>query len=387
MRFKVFFISFSLIITLLTLPLMTFAQSPRPTPVVLPKSETINHDYFSAGNMVVINGTVNGDVYAAGGSVLIDGTVNGDVLAAGGQVTIRGTVTHNVRVAGGMIILDGRVGGNVSAAGGNITSTGASAINGSFAGVGGQFDFLGPIGKEVNIAAGQVTVGNSIGSNLFFTGGQLTLTSPAKIHGNLSYVSNANAQIEQGALVTGKTTHTYPPQQKTETAGAAGKAALVGVNIVFSFVEFLFAFLIGIFLWAFVPVYSNRATELLVNRPWISLGIGLLVWILVPFSILLLLISLIGIPLIPVEIFGVIIFSYLGKIFVSWAIGLWFSKLIRQEFHPIMALLIGLVFFAIISLIPLLGWIFGILAIATGFGALLILEKAYYVELRTKKII
>lgn len=389
MRLKAFFISLFLVITSLFLPVLSFAQTPRPTPVVLPKSQTVNHDYFSAGNTVVINGTVNGDVYAAGGSVLVDGTVNGDVLAAGGQVTVRGTVVHNIRVAGGQIVLDGTVGGNVSTLGGNVTTTGASKIAGSLAGAGGQYSLLGPIGKEANIAAGQATVENSIGSNLFFSGGQLTLTSPAKVAGNLSYVSSTNAQIEQGASVTGKTYHSYPPQRQEPQREYRGApfAFFAGINLLFSFFEFLFAFIIGILLWALVPNYTRRATGFILKSPWVSLGIGLLAWVLIPFSMLLLAISLLGIPLIPIEVFGLIVFTYIGKIYVSWAIGQWIGERINQDFHPVISLLVGLIVFAIISWIPILGWIFSVLAVGIGFGAVLILEKRYYLELRAKKII
>lgn len=389
MKVRVFFLSLFLVITSFFLPMVSFAQTPIPTPVVLSKGQTVNHDYFSAGNTVVINGTVNGDVYAAGGSVLIDGTVNGDVLAAGGQVTVRGTVVHNVRVAGGQIVLDGTVGGNVSTLGGNITTTGASKIVGSVAGAGGQYTFLGTVGKEVNVAAGQMSVENSIGSNVFFSGGQVTLTSAAKINGNLSYVSSQDAQIEQGAMIAGKASHSYPPQRQESQREYRGApfAFFAGINLIFSFFEFLFSFIIGILLWALVPTYTKRATDLIRKSPWVSLGIGILAWVLIPFSMLLLGISLLGIPLIPVEIFGLLIFTYIGKIYISWSIGQWIGERVNQEFHPVINLLIGLVIFALISWIPILGWIFSILAAGIGFGAVLILEKRYYLELRTKKII
>lgn len=66
-----------MIFSLLLVP-SAFAKNEQN--VVLPRNETVNHDYFATGSQVQILGTVNGDAYIGGGTVSISGTINGDLL-------------------------------------------------------------------------------------------------------------------------------------------------------------------------------------------------------------------------------------------------------------------------------------------------------------------
>jgi len=80
-----------------------------------------------------------------------------------------------------------------------------------------------------------------------------------------------------------------------------------------------------------VPVYTNKLTKIIQKKTWVSLGIGLLAFFVTPIVLILLTITIIGIP-------------FFGGIF---------------EF--------------IIS--------------AVGLGAILIVKKTFYSELRLKKLI
>ena len=73
-------LGFFLLFSFVALPV--FAQEKEKM-VILSKGETIDRDYFAAGDETQISGTINGDAYVAGGTVIVDGTVNGDLMAAG----------------------------------------------------------------------------------------------------------------------------------------------------------------------------------------------------------------------------------------------------------------------------------------------------------------
>lgn len=374
------------LLALLFIPIGVYAQSPTPhPPVVLPKSETVNHDYFGVGPSVDMEGTINGDAYLAGGTVLMNGTVNGDVLGAGGQMTINGTA-HNVRVAGGQVTINGTINGNVTVAGGNVTITSSSHIAGSVVGAGGQVLVSGPIGKTINLAGGQVTIANTVGGNVSAATSQLILTPDAKLAGTLWYQSQQPVQIDSGAIIAGTVTHAYPPQHYQQPK--APLALLAGISFVATLVMFIIELIIGLLLIALLPIYSQRVVTFIGNKIWLSLGIGFLAWIVTPFALLLLVLTLIGIPLAIVLVFFVALASYLGRIFAAIFFGRWLMHFTNSKnTNLFLALLVGLVALEIISWVPVLGGLFALVLSAIGFGAVLILERDYYTELRAKKII
>jgi len=49
----------------------------------LPRTETVEKDYFSAGDKLDLSGVVNGDAYLDGGAITLDGTVNWRSFSAG----------------------------------------------------------------------------------------------------------------------------------------------------------------------------------------------------------------------------------------------------------------------------------------------------------------
>ncbi|HEX7042712.1 MAG TPA: hypothetical protein VF189_05675 [Patescibacteria group bacterium] len=369
-------------------PISSFAAEKTQV-TVLPKNEVINHDYFATGSNVDIEGTVNGDVYAAGASILINGTINGDVLATGGQVTISGNV-RNVRVAGGQILIDGRVLGNVTALGGNIQTTQSSDIQGSLVGAGGQFSLLGPIGKSLSLATGQTTIGNRVGNDIWMSGGQITITNKSQVNGNVAYISNQNATIENGATISGKVTHSYPPareineSQRNVSSGLFGLFA--GIKVTLGILGLFMSIIVGLLLIYLTPTYTSRVIDQITKHPWKSLVIGIVGWIVGSIMLFLLFMTIIGIPFSILGIFVLITLSYVGKIFGALIVGRWLlSKLGYKSL--ILALIVGIIVIEISSFVPILGWIFGYVISAIGFGAVIFMKKVYYSEFKAKKVI
>lgn len=360
------------------------AQTPRPTPVVLQKTQVVNHDFLAAGQAVDIEGTVNGDVYAAGGTVLVNGVINGDILAAGGQVTIKGTAT-NIRVTGGQVLIDGRVNGNVGVAGGTVTLGSASSVAGGLVGVGGQMNLLGPIGRTVYVAGGQVIFENIVGSDVSAAVGSLTLTSTARVNGNLWYTSQAKGNLESGSHISGKVTYVPSPQNKKPSPVPV--AVFAASKVLGSLYSLIFGFVAGLLLLSLMPVYTKRATDIIVAKTWMSLGLGILAWAVTPFAFVIFAITLIGIPFAILLIIAMVILSYIGRILATIVIGMWFFGRIGQRAGYLWVLLVGLIIYEIISLIPIVGGLFSLVVTFIGLGAVLILEKQYYSDLRAKNLI
>ena len=377
----VLFIFLVFTMVLFAFPKKSFAESNFNTgnTPTLPKSQTINEDYFTSGGTVMVLGTVTGDIYAAGGNVLINGTVNGDVLVIGGNVTVNGSVGGDVRVVGGQVTIGANVGKNVTTVGGSIAIQDPAKIAGSLVAVGGSISVLAPIGKGATFAGNQVTIDTAVGGNVNAGVQQLQVSSGSHIAGSLNYWSNTKANIPSGAVVKGVTYHYTPynaPQNRQNT-----QAVFNGFNLVWGFISVVSAFIIGVlFLWL-MPVYMGSITHIISSQLGTSLLIGLVSIIVIPIAFVFLLVTIVGIPLAFILLGVFMIWVYLNKIFISFAIG---RKLLPEK--NVLALLVGLVIYGVISIIPILGGIWGFVSLCVGLGAFILLERELYPQARAKKI-
>ncbi len=219
--------------------------------VVVPASETVDHDLYVFAGQITMDGTVNGDLVASGGNVRINGTVTGDVVAAGGMVDLAGNVKGDVRVAGGQVTAGGVV------------------------------------GEDLVAGAGQLSVTKSVGGDLIFGAGNASVDG--KIVGSIE--GSAGTYQRTGSF--GGTENVSVGQRGAAPTPAAGNVVLDAVR------HFVVVLLFGaIGLWLLPRAF--RATEdVLRRRTLASLGFGVLAligylvaWILVIILIVLLAIAL-----------------------------------------------------------------------------------------------
>jgi hypothetical protein len=380
MKKKFLLLVFSFLFLFLLFPSRVIAQEGD---IVVKKGEIVNHDFFAAGNSITISGVVNGDVYAAGSSLTVDGVINGDLLGGAGNVALLGRVSDDVRVGGGNVLINGQIGKNLTVGCGNLIVTSEGRIGGSLLALAGMVNLKGTVGKSVNLQVGKATIASSIGGNLEGRIQELSLTSDAQIMGNLEYESEKEAQIEQGAVVIGKTTHKLPekigPAAKTQINFKNAPFLSFGLSVFrfyLSLFSFLIAFLFGLgFLFLF-PKRAEAINKILREKYWRSLGVGFLSLLLFPLALILLTISLIGIPLIFIIIPFFIFMLYFGGIFTSLCLGKYILERRKSKKSLKWALFLGLIVFSLLKLLPFTGPVFAFFFVVAGLGGFLLDQKA-----------
>lgn len=335
--------------------------------VIVDENEVINKDFFGSGEVVEIAGTVNGDVYAAGERIEISGTVNGDVLAAGGTITISGTVTDDIRVAGGQIAVPGIVGKNVTAVGGNVVINNDAAIDGSLVLAAGNITVNAPIKKNIVAAGGNVALGNIIQGDVTAATGQLIMHPNAQVNGDL-------LQIEG------------PDMNRPQTPEFSDQQAASAV-LFFKFLQFIATFIFGLFLIHLFPKYMVSTTKVMVKDGFKSFLLGVISFIAAPVVAIVLMVTIIGAPLGMVLFVAYFIGIYVARIIFAFAVGLEIKKRAGQKWHDGWSYLSGLLVYAILSSIPIVGWILAIVVWWLGLGALIISEKDFYMKLKEKRLI
>lgn len=307
--------------------------------------DSIPGDAILTGGDVTFQGTAGGDYLGAGGTQKIGGRVYGSVRSVGGEIHAMGTIGRNATIAGGNVNLDstGVIGGNAYFTGGSVTIAGA--VRGSLLASGGGVMINGPVGRDVEVAAGSLHLGPR-----------------AQISGDLRYkVPKDKVRIDAGAKVGGSTT-ALPIERNP------GKGLLWMLGFVVA----------GIVIVALFPAFAMESAETLYQRPGRSALVGLAWCCLVPIVIIIAAVTIIGLPLalLTVPIWLVVLF--LGSLPVSLWIG---KKLLGARAQPgrngaILSVLVGGLVLALIGLIPALGALVGLVAALVGAGAILIRVNA-----------
>lgn len=367
-----------LLLVFLLIPASVFAKNQKGKGAILSRGEVVARDYFAAGNKVTISGVVDGDGYVAGGSVVMDGMVRGDLLVAGGTVTISGEVGQDIRAFGGTVNINGRVGRNISVIGGTVQIGKDAVIGGSIVGAFGQVQYLGQSLGDMNLVGGTVDIDGRTEGNVYLRGDSISFGDNTQVMGNLIYESKHEAELGEGAHIFGTTT--YRPINKFAMGGdqSWGKAKESWNNLQkgFSVIGFLVALFIGFVMLRVFPRRMAHMKEIMVASPLKSLLIGLLFMMITPFTILLLCLTVIGIPLAFIWLFGLVIVIYFAKIVVGYWLGsVLFKKLNLRERRG-WALFAGLAIYFIVRNLPYIGWLFSLLTLFAGLG-IIIREKIY----------
>jgi len=346
-------------------------RSEESRTIILPAGETHDGWYFAAGQRVIINGTINGDAYIAAGQVEINGVVNGDLLVAGGDLEIGGSITDDLRAAGGNVRINGSVGKNASVAGGNITVRPTASIKGGLLVACGTLTQGGSVEKDLLAAMGQMDVTGSVGKNTDAFGGRLTVTRGASIGGNLTAVltEKDRSEIAEGA-VKGSISLRQREEAPARILGIPSgrfiwKAFWFGSFMVTGLVFFLFS----------RKTFADYGAAAL-NGFGLSLLWGLALVIGTPIVVIILCITLIGIPpgLILLALYFIVL--YLSQLSAGLVAGMrLFGLNATSGWILYFAFVVGTLIYQGLSLIPVLGILLEVFVLLLGSGAIVLLVK------------
>jgi cytoskeletal protein CcmA (bactofilin family) len=329
--------------------------------VTLRANETVDDNLFAAGDTVIIDGTVNGDLIAFARSLTIHGTIKGNVITGATNIEVTGIVEGSIVAGGQNIQIDGQVGRNA-------VGFGQSFIIGKDATIGGDAAGLNPhmngaIARSF-YAFGMTDIAGSVGRNVTYRGGNLSVLPSARITGDLtSYVSRAEAvHVDPSAMIGGK-------QSVEVTKPGPSRYATVG----FYFSQLLHiaaAFVAGILLLLIFPKLRGAGFSDIVSVLK-SGGIGFLLVFATPIAALCVAITVIGIPVALIGVVAWLLGLYLAKIVVANFIG---RTLLTSQGEGMgsvaLALLVGLVLTFVAINLPYIGGLIHFVLVLVGFGAL-----------------
>ena len=301
-------------------------------PLPAPALETLS------GGEVRVGQAIDDDVFASGGAITIDAPVD-SLIAAGGQITVNAPVKGDVIAAGGQITLNSDVGGKVVAAGGTVT------LNGK------------------------------VGTNAVLTGGDVTLGSESSV-GRDAMISGGN--VVNGGAVAGKLSvksNTFTNQGSAGTLDVELRPRSIFAGTFLSVFGILFT--VGLLILGLVLIWVAPARFRVVEReltasPLLAVVIGFSGLVVGFILLVILAITLIGLPLaIFLGLLGGMALL-LSTLFASSVLGRWIGTLLKKDLSGYVAFLIGFVVLNLLFRIPVAGFFLLVIAVSIGIGAMLL---------------
>lgn len=361
---KIFSIVICVMLVLL-LPIVAIAQN-KDSNVVVKEDEVVKGDFFTAGDFVKNMGTVKGDVFAAAVTEFENkGKVSGDIIVGAGNTKIDGSVDGDIRIGSGNLIITGEIGKNVTSLSKVLRLESKGAVDGSISALSEDVSIDGIVGGDFRGFADRVIINGEIKGNVNLETEKLTFGPNAKIDGNLTYTSSEKVDIPKGVVI-GETTYKLKKKDLEDENKEKGIGTFEIVGKAIKILSYLIvSFLLTLIFSSFMKKTSTTITE----KPWPTLGVGIVALITIPIASLLLLITVIGIPigLISFVIYGLLL--YLSKI----PAGLWIGeKILKSEEKPYLPMILGMLLLLLVGFIPYLGRIISFIAILLGIGSYLL---------------
>lgn len=349
-------------------------------------SKPVFENIYVAGGNIIINAPVHGDLVVAGGTIVINDTVTNDILLAGGTVTFKGFVGGDIRCTGGKLDVFSRVSGDIviaagkifirgNAVTGNIMATGGSVfvdgmIKGDLTGMFGELILNGNVSGNLNVRGNRITVNGDVEGRSVLAARTLMINPGASFSGDVRYWSKNGKQDFAQSVSNGKAI--FDPTLAIRSGewyflGAASVAGLLlflgMVMVMILIVQYLFS------------STMKKAASIALDHSLRSLGAGALFLIGAPVVMVVLFITVIGIPVGLLILATYLLILLLAIVINSVLIANWLNNVNQRNWGYWKICFVSLSIYIVIklfSLMPFVGWFVMLFVVCMGLGSIVL---------------
>ena len=257
--------------------------------------------------------------------------------------------------------------GGVFKVGEDIHVHAGKTLTGSLVAIGGSASVDGAVDDDVVVIGGDTDINGRVAGNVIVLGTRAHLGPKARIEGEFVTLG-ATVAKEDGAKVLGETVNL----RGFGLGVLASAASTLGVLATFGLFFRFFSSLGWLFLAVVAALAAPRALDAcataLRDRPLVSLLAGLVFGPGTAAAAVAMLLSLVGIPLLPLLAAAVAFIAAWGYLAAGQALG---RMLARPSGTPWLPCFIGVAALQIAGWVPVLGQALGLLALVLGIGATL----------------
>jgi len=333
----------------------------------------MGRDLAAAGDRVIVSDENLDSVFAAGETVELLAPTREDALLAGRRVAVRATVGDDAYLAGETVDVSARVAGRAVAAGETVTLDSDAATGGPVRLFGRRVEVAGTVGGDSWIAAESVRLSGHFAGDVTVTAETIDIAPNARFDGVLVTRAPQEPAVPETTVPPERRRYEKWEPEDWEWGPPGPWSALFGM-MVGAVVLFPLSLLVaGGILLAAAGGLMDRVAAIGRQRPGASIGAGLATLAVWAMAALLLIFTLIGAPLGALLFLALPLIVMLGYVIGALALALaaWRSlgKPLPGGLGRFGLLALGLLVLAIVGLIPVAGFIVGLLVTLAGIGA------------------
>jgi cytoskeletal protein CcmA (bactofilin family) len=332
---------------------------------------------YLGGATVRTDGPVNGDLIAAAGRINVNHAVSGDAVLAAGSIEVYGNIGDDLRAAGGVVSVSGSVAGEAMLAGGSIALGPDAEVSGRARLVGSDVVVGGKMRNGLKVYANKILVLGEVNGPVQLAGEQIEILGSARILGDITYSSGQIIKIDSGAKIAGKVTRNSDvfefPRPRLDMPALPALRPLLLLGLLAA----------GLLLIAMFPRFTRATLLAFGGAPLKSLGLGTAVFFSLPPVILLLVITIIGIP-IALALSAIYFMALLvGYLIIAFFIGDRLLGILRKKSEPGMgwrasSLAASLLLLWLIHNLPYIGNLAIFVLLLAGLGAMILQAFSNY---------
>lgn len=390
---------------------------------------TVNGMLIAAGQTVTVNGTVHGDALLMGETITISkgAVIDGNLFTTAATILVDGRVNGSTFGASGSAEIkeNAAIGRNLYYGGFSLTTKNGSLVGTDLFTGAYQAILSGSVARDAKVGAGAIELSGSIGRNALFNVGHdqdardpemwfsftpgrryfppaipagIRISSTAKINGNLTFTSDSDQSSVFKPAASGSVIYQTPVPLETtrmvQNRAEFSRRSFQGFSLFQGLQRFLTLLILGaLVIWLMLKPF-NRVVDTGYRNPlqaagygFIVMAIGFLAMLVIPLvfvliSILFGFVSLGGLLFAWLGVVGAaIVFISLAFLFVVFTVSklvalFLFGRWLTERLFPKSAgnawtiLAIGLVGYAVLTIIPIIGILVGITAALVGTGAI-----------------
>lgn len=258
--------------------------------------------------------------------------------------------------------------GSLVVLGGNAEIQSDATITGDIAVLGGNVNFAGIAKGTINAIGGNINLkpGAVINGNISTLGGNVSGIDQAEIDGNLETMNSPERSQDNAPANPGEGTFMDRTSQLRNYFG----------EIFGNIFKILAIAVLAVIVAAVMPKPMNTVARSIENQPWLSGGVGLLSFIIVPLAALIMTVTLVLIPVMIVGVLAYVVITIFGWIAAGKYLGDRLAILFKTTWaDPVSAglgtLIIGVVTW-LFSYLFCLGGVLSLAVSALGIGGVIL---------------
>ncbi len=385
--------------------------------ITIPEGTAVNGNVILNMGDIEIYGIVNGNVKNNMGRIMINGNVQGDVSTDMGKLEINGNVSGDVRTRMGDVVVTGSVGGNLYGDLGRLQVEGT--VGGDVKSGFGELDIAGLVGGDVDSKGGNLIINGLVEGDVTMALGQVELGPNASVTGHIyvdrGLIKKADTAIV-GSMEIGEKLTPVELQEEIEDDYLVDRPrermgeriadqVITRVNSIMRRVSFLpqigpgrewqmfptmfvgfygsiargmfnmlILFAVAALTQTLFPGQVKTAGDAVSVKAGPVIGWGLLATVLSIPVVILLGLSIIGIPLMLVVLMVLAVAAILGYAAITGLVG---ERLIYRtsptaKVNLLGTIAIGVLLIGLVSMIPVIGWFVSWFIYAVAIGAALV---------------